>query len=243
MARFAVIGLGNFGYTIIETLIQKGSEVIAIDIDEKKVEEAKAIADTAICLDCTDENALKNVGVDNVDAVVIGIGGNKEVSILTAAILKKLGIAKIYAKVDSELHARILKIMGVRKTIFPEQYVGREIANLLVSQHIFTYMEISEDHTMLEIAVPDSFVGKSLQQLEIRNKYKVSIIAIKHTKEEVDEDGNNVVVDETNVLPSANDLLEKEDRILVIGKNSDVNKLIEISGKIEEKKVEKSIKA
>lgn len=243
MARFAVIGLGNFGYTIIETLIQKGSEVIAIDIDSKKVEEVKTIADNAVCLDCTDENALRSVGIDNVDAVVIGIGNNKEVSILTVAILKKMGIGKIFAKVDSELHARILKIMGVTKTIFPEQYVGREIANLLVSQHIFTYMEISKDHTMVEIAIPEPFIGKSLIELDVRNKFKIAIIAIKYSKPTVDEEGNNVLEEETNILPAADDVFEKGDKILVIGRKSDVNNLISLSKKIEQKKVSQSIKS
>lgn len=243
MAKFAVIGLGNFGYTIIETLIQKGAEVIAIDIDEKKVEEAKTIVTDAIHMDCTDENALHNAGVDNVDAVVIGIGGNKEVSILTVGILRKMGVAKIYAKVDSKLHARILKIMGVKRTIFPEQYVGREIANLLVSQHIFNYMEISKDHTMVEISVPTYFAGKSLKELDVRNQYHISIIAIKYKKATVDEDGENVVMEETNVLPSADDVLQKSDKILIVGKKSDVNQLVDTAHEVNEQAIEQNIKS
>ncbi|MBC8527709.1 MAG: TrkA family potassium uptake protein [Candidatus Cloacimonetes bacterium] len=229
MAQFAVIGLGKFGITIAETLVQKGADVIAIDNDEKKVDEVKTFVANAICLDSTDEQALRAVNISNVDAVVLGIGGNKEVSILTAAILRKIGIGKIIAKVDSELHSRILKIMGVQRTIFPEQYVGKEIANLLTSQHIFTYMEVSKDHTLVEITIPPFFIGKSLKELEVRNKYNVGIVAIKTSRPIVDEDGNNILKEETNVIPSANDIFNEGDKILVIGKRTDVDKLIKLS--------------
>ena len=235
MAQFAIIGLGRFGVTVAETLAQKGAEVIAIDNDEKKVEEVRSFVTNPICLDSTDEQALRAANINNVDAVIIAIGENIEVSILTAAILRKIGVGRIIAKVDSVLHARILKNMGVQKTIFPEQYVGREIANLLVSQHIFTYMEISKNHSMVEIAVPPFFLGKSLKDLDVRNTYNVGIIAIKSSKPTVDEDGNNIVKEETNVIPSADDTLNEGDKILVVGKKTDIDKLIKMS----EKKIRK----
>jgi len=145
MAQFAIIGLGRFGVTVAETLVKKGAEVIAIDNDEKKVEEARGFVTNSVCLDSTDEQALRAIDIGNVDAVVIAIGENIEVSILTAAILRKIGVGKIMAKVDSELHARILSIMGVQRTIFPEQYVGREIANLLISQHILPILKFPKN--------------------------------------------------------------------------------------------------
>jgi trk system potassium uptake protein TrkA len=231
MAQFAVIGLGKFGLTMVETLMQKGAEVIAIDNDERKVEEVRSFVTNAICLDSTDEQALRAANVHNVDAVVLGIGANKEVSILTAAILRKIGVGKIIAKVDSELHARILKVMGVHRVIFPEQYVGREIANLLVSQHIFSYMEISKDHSLVEIAVPPFFIGKSLKELDITNKYNVSITAIKSSKPTIDEDGNSIILEETNVMPRADDIFREGDTVLVVGKKTEIDKLIKISEK------------
>lgn len=236
MSQFAVIGLGRFGITVAETLAQKGAEVIAIDNDEKKVEEVRSFVTNAICLDSTDEQALKAANVNNVDAVVLAIGGNKEVSILTAAILRKIGVGRIIAKVDSVLHARILKIMGVQRTIFPEQYVGREIANLLVSQHIFTYMEVSKDHSLVEISTPPFFIGKSLKELDITNNYNVSIIAIKSSIPTVSENGDNIVKEETNFIPSAGDILNERDTILVIGKKLDIDKLIKMSEKQIKKK-------
>lgn len=231
MAQFAVIGLGKFGFSVAETLIKKGADVIALDNDEKKIEEIRNIVTNATCLDSTDEEALRIANVHNVDAVVLCIGANKEVSILTAAILRKIGIGRIIAKVDSELHARILKIMGVQRTIFPEQYVGREIANILVSQHIFTYVEISKDHSLVEISVPSFFVGNSLKELDVRNKYKIGIIAIKRAKQTVDETGENIVEEEANVIPSGEDILLEDDKILIIGKKNDVDKLIKQSEK------------
>jgi len=231
MAQFAVIGLGRFGRTIVETLIKKGADVIAIDNDEKKVEEVRNFATNAVCLDSTDEQALRAIDITNVDAAVIAIGENIEVSVLTAAILRKIGVSKVFAKVDSELHSKILSIMGVQRTIFPEQYVGREIANLLTSQHIFNYTEISKEHSLVEITVPSFFVGKTLKDLDVRNKYHISIIAIKRSEATVDEFGNNVLLEETNVIPSGNDVLKETDRILIVGKNNDVDRLIKMSEK------------
>jgi trk system potassium uptake protein TrkA len=229
MSQFAVIGLGQFALTVAEILAERGAEVIAIDNDEKKLESIKDLVTSAVCLDSTDEEALRSANIQNVDAVVLGIGETREISILTAAILRKIGITRIYAKADSDLHARILKMIGVQHVILPEQHVGREIANLLLSQHIFSYMEISKGHTLVEVSVPLQFIGKSLKELDLRKTYKLNVVAIKRTKPEVDELGNNIISEETNVLPDPEDVFEPKDTIVVVGKKQDIDKLIKMS--------------
>lgn len=234
MSQFAVIGLGKFALTVAETLAQKGAEVIAIDNDEKKLESIKNLVTNAVCLDSTDEEAMRAANIQNVDAVVLGIGETREISILTAALLRKIGISRIYAKADSDLHARILKMIGVQHVIFPEQYVGREIANLLLSQHLFSYMELSKGHSLVEAAVPTQFIGKSLKELDLRKTYRVNVVAIKRRKPSVDEMGNNVISEETNVLPNAEDVFEKGDTIVVVGKKEDIDRLVKMSEKQED---------
>jgi trk system potassium uptake protein TrkA len=233
MSQFAVIGLGQFALTVAETLAQRGAEVIAIDNDEKKLESIKDIVTSAVCLDSTDEEAVRAANIQNVDAVVVGIGETREISILTAAVLRKIGISRIYAKADSDLHARILKMIGVQHVILPEQHVGREIANLLLSQHIFSYVEISKGHSLVEVAMPSQFIGKSLKELDLRKTYKLNVVAIKRTKPTVDEMGNNIISEETNVLPDAEDVFEKGDSIVVVGKKEDIDRLVRMSEKEE----------
>jgi trk system potassium uptake protein TrkA len=233
MSQFAVIGLGQFALTVAETLAQRGAEVIAIDNDEKKLESIKDIVTSAVCLDSTDEEAVRAANIQNVDAVVVGIGETREISILTAAVLRKIGISRIYAKADSDLHERILKMIGVQHVILPEQHVGREIANLLLSQHIFSYVEISKGHSLVEVAMPSQFIGKSLKELDLRKTYKLNVVAIKRTKPTVDEMGNNIISEETNVLPDAEDVFEKGDSIVVVGKKEDIDRLVRMSEKEE----------
>jgi trk system potassium uptake protein TrkA len=124
-------------------------------------------------------------------------------------------------------------MIGVQHVILPEQHVGREIANLLLSQHIFSYVEISKGHSLVEVAMPSQFIGKSLKELDLRKTYKLNVVAIKRTKPTVDEMGNNIISEETNVLPDAEDVFEKGDSIVVVGKKEDIDRLVRMSEKEE----------
>ena len=131
MARYAVIGLGRFGMTVAKILAENGMEVIAIDKNKDLVNEVSTFVTSAVCMDSTDEAALRSQNLNETDAVIIGIGSNVEECILTAAILKKIGVGIIYAKVESELHGRILKLIGVQHTLLPEEMVGNQLAKTL----------------------------------------------------------------------------------------------------------------
>ncbi len=225
MRKYAVIGLGKFGISVATTLYENGVEVIAIDKDEKKIEEVRGKVSATLKMDSADENSLKHSGITDMDVVILAIG-EVETSVLTSAILKKLGVKNIYAKVDSELHSKILEIIGVRNILFPEKQVGEKLAYTLISPNILRYEKMTSDHCMVELKVPDSYVGKNLQELNLPNEKGVHIIAIKYQSIQVTEDGENIVQTKINNLPGANDIIKEDDILVLLGSTGNINSLI-----------------
>jgi trk system potassium uptake protein TrkA len=176
-------------------------------------------------MDCTDEQSLKNIGITDVDVVILAVG-EVETSVLTSAILKKLGVINIHAKVDSQLHARILEIIGVKNIHFPEKQVGLQLANTLLSPNVLSYISLSSGHCITELAVPDSYIGKTLQQLNLPNERNIHIVAIKYTEMRVTEEGENVVETRVNDLPGANDVIREGDVLILLGPTSNIGELI-----------------
>jgi len=217
MAKFAVIGLGKFGMNVATTLFERGAEVIAIDNDKSLIDEIAGRVSVAIHLNSTDEKALKMNRIQDVDAVILAIGNNIEVSVLTTVLLKKLGVSNIHAKVDSKVHARILELLGVQNIIFPEEQIGRQLAVTIISSSLMQYVDISSGHSVVELLVPDEWIGKTLQELALPTEKGVNIIAIKYTSQSVTEEGENVIQSEINDMPGANDIINEEDIMVLIG--------------------------
>lgn len=226
MAKFAVIGLGKFGFNTATTLFENGAEVIAIDNNQALIDEISGRVTVAINMNSTDEKALKSNKIQDMDAVILAIGNNIEVSVLTAVILKKLGVSNIYAKVDSKVHARILELLGLRNIIFPEEQIARQLANTLLSSSVLEYIDLSSGHSIVELVVPEAWVGKSLQELALPTKKGVNIIAIKYTAQNVTEDGENILERKVNDMPGANDVVKDGDVLVLIGSKTRINNLI-----------------
>ena len=226
MAKYAVIGLGKFGMTVATTLFKNGAEVIAIDNNSNLVEEATPKVSNAYKLDCTDEIALKQLQIQEMDAVVLAIGQNIEVSILTTAILKKLGVAYIVAKADNKLHAKILEIIGVQQVMIPEEQIGLQIAHTLLSHNVVKYLDLNTGHSIVEYLSPKSFIGKSLLELALPTEKGVNVIAIRSNKHFITEDGDNKIENIINDLPGANDVIEEGDTLVLLGPTARINNLI-----------------
>ena len=230
MAKYAVIGLGKFGMTVASTLYKNGSEVIAIDIDIKLVEEASAKVSNAYKLDCTDEIALKQLQMQDMDAVILAIGQNIEVSILTTAILKKIGVAYIVAKADNKLHAKILEIIGVQQAVIPEEQIGLQIAHTLLSRNVVKYLDLNTGHSIVEYLAPKKYIGKTLMELALPTEKGVNVVAIKSNKMTVSEEGDNKVECIINDLPGANDYINEGDTLILLGPTSRINSIISEEG-------------
>jgi trk system potassium uptake protein TrkA len=231
MAKFAVIGLGKFGMNVATTLFDKGAEVIAIDNNRELIDEISGRVSVAINMNSTDEKSLKANRIQDVDAVILAIGNNIEVSVLTSVILKKLGVSNIYAKVDSKVHARILELLGIQNIIFPEEQIGKQLANSLISSSVLEYIDLSSGHSVVELVIPDIWVGKTLQQLALPTEKGVNIVAIKYTSQNVTEEGENIIEKRINDMPGANDVVNEDDVLVLIGPKTKIDDLIKETSK------------
>jgi trk system potassium uptake protein TrkA len=232
MAKYAVIGLGRFGSTVATKLFENGDEVIAFDNNPKAIEEIKGRVSNAVILDSTDERALKEQGINEMDGVILAIGNNIEVSVLTVVILKKFGAGPIYAKVDNKLHRRIMEMLGIKNIYFPEEQIGEQLANSLLSKNVLNYFDLNQKLSVTEITVPPEYVSKTLQDLALPAKRKINIIAIKYQKCKVTDTGDNIIEWETNDMPGANDIIKEGDVLVLLGQKHEIVSLIrEISGK------------
>jgi len=226
MARYAVIGLGRFGMTVAKILAENGKEIIAIDKNQDMVDEISGLVQLAVCMDSTDEAALRSQNLNETDAVIIGIGSNIQESILTAAILRKIGVGVIIAKVESELHGRILSMIGVQQVLLPEEMIGKQLAMRMISRNILEYTDISSEHLMTRLIAPGEFVGKSLQELALPTTKGVNVVAIRYNYLAVTEDGRNVIEKRLNDMPGANDIINEGDELILLGARGNIDKLI-----------------
>ena len=233
MAKYAVIGLGKFGFTVATSLHENGAEVIAIDYDQNLIDDIAGRVTNPVRMNSTNEEDLKKIGIRDVDAAILAIGNNLEVSVLTAVILKKLGVANIYAKVDSKIHARILEMLGIpqENIIFPEELVGNQLANSLLSRSIRNYIDLYSGHSLVELEAPEDWFGKTLQELALPTKRKVNVVAIKYKEALVTETGENKFEMRINDLPGANDVIHEGDVIVLIGSQNKIVELINDTGK------------
>lgn len=210
--QFVVIGLGRFGSSIAKTLYSLGNDVLAIDADEDVIQNIADSVTHAVQADATDENSLRTLGISNFDVAVVTIGSKVQASIMAALLAKDLGVKYILAKAHSELHAKVLKKIGVDRVIFPERDMGVRVAHNLVSTNILDYIELSSDYSIAEIASPEEWYGKTLEELNMRSKYGINVMAIKKNHE-------------VNISPSAEDVIEPDDIVVAIGGIEELNKL------------------
>ncbi|GAA0453009.1 TrkA family potassium uptake protein [Alkalibacillus silvisoli] len=208
---YAVIGLGRFGGSICKELSREGMEVLAIDNDEEKVNEFKEVASHAVIADSTDEIALKDLGFRNIDHVIVAIGDNVHASILTTLIVKELGIETITVKAQNDYHEKVLNKIGADEVVHPERDMGKRIAHSIISSNILDYLELSDEHSVVEVKAGEKMDGNTLIDLDIRARFGCNVVAIKRGKE-------------INVSPMANDVIEQGDIIIVIGADKDIHR-------------------
>ena len=224
---FGVFGLGTFGLEVCREISEKGGKVIAVDFQTELIEKVKNMVTQAILIDSTDEQSLKNAPIEDIDVAVVGIGENIESSILTTAVLKNLGVPYIISRAISDIHGQVLKQVGATEVINIEIEEGKRIASKLISPDIIDKVYIGQNQILAEVMCPKSTVGKSVMALDLRKKLNINIISIKHTSTKIDEMGNPVV--ESNVdFPAPSTIIQKDDILVVVGREKDVDKLKDI---------------
>ena len=210
--EFVVFGLGKFGTSVARALADNGCQVMAVDSDARLVEEIAEDVTYAVCTDVTDADAIHSLGIRNFDGAIVAIGENLEASVLVTIISKELGIPYVLAKAQTELQAKVLKKVGADKIVFPEKETGMRIANNLVSGNFFDAIELSTKYSMMDLDVPEEWVGKTLRELNLRATKKINIIGVKQ-KEEFE------------ITPDPDAPLEADDILVIIGRNQTLSKL------------------
>lgn len=207
MKQFAVIGLGRFGASVARTLAKMGYEVLAVDDDEEMVnniaEEVAYVAQANVM----DERALKSLGLRNFDTVIVAIGHEVKASILVTVMLKEMGVGKIVAKANDELHGRVLQKVGADIVVFPEREMGIRVAHSLASRNIIDQIHLSPEYSIAEMVAPSSFIGRSLTESALRQKHGITVMAIRR--------GEDIIIS-----PEAKQVIQKGDILLVIGRDA-----------------------
>ena len=209
---YAVFGLGRYGSAVAKELVSNGAEVLAVDIDEEKVDEAVKDIPFCRCADVTDPEVLEELGISNVDVVIIAMATNLEASVMSAMLCKEIGVKTVIAKCSSEMNCKILSKVGADKVIFPESESGIRLAKNLLSSGFVDILDISSDVSMVELEVRDEWENKSLLELNLRKKYSINIVSII-------EDGK------VNVMIDPEKPLKKTMRLIVIADTAKLRKL------------------
>jgi trk system potassium uptake protein TrkA len=223
---FAVFGLGSFGLEVCRVLAEMGGKVLAFDNQAQNIERIKDSVSQAMLLDSSDEEALKSAPLEDVDVAVVAMGENIEASILTAALLKNIGVPYLIARAVSDVHQRVLRQIGVHEVLNLEIEEGRRLASRLASPEILEEIAVAGDFIIAEMHLPADLAGKKLASLELPRRYQVSVAAVKRTSTRIDDLGNPEK--KVSVLFPGGDLeLEAEDVLLVLGRQADIERLKE----------------
>lgn len=217
MKRFIVIGLGNFGSSVAETLHALGHDVAALDQNADRVDDMARLVARAAVGDGTDIRTLKRAGAEDADAAVISTGDDITASALSALVLRDLDVEEVYVKVVSHDHARLIEKIGVTETIFPERESGIRLGRRISSRTLLNYVQLSPDFGIQEMAVPSAWVGKSLREVELPRRHGISVVAV-----------HDVLMDRIQSIPDPDALLKESDTLLVAGPNESLEKAARI---------------
>lgn len=227
-SKFAVIGLGKFGSRIARSLASRGAEVIAIDINENHVDALRDEVAHAVILDSTDIRALKSQRLDTMQAIVVAIGEDFEASLLTATHLMDMKVRRIIVRASGQNQIKILAKLGVKEILSPEEEVGGIVAERLLHPTIKTFLQLPDDYEISEIKPPEFIVNKTVEEIRFREKYNLSLISLKR---EFEIEKNGEIIKEKHLLgvPQYNTVIYQEDIIIILGKNNDIQKFIDIN--------------
>ncbi len=222
---FAVLGLGNFGQHVAEALVRARVEVLAIDSNSERVEEMSDLVTQAITADVTDEKALRAAGVDAVDTAIVSIGESIEASVMAVMIVKELGVKEVIAKAANLLHAKVLDRVGATRVVFPEREAAIDLVGELTTASVLNYFQLAEGISVIEVPAPTEIIGKTLRETELRSRFNVNVIAVKHRHLELDKEGVGHEAAQYDVLITPDQSVGKDDTLVIVGKNEDLKKL------------------
>lgn len=210
--QFAVLGLGLFGFSVAEELYRNGVDVLAVDINPDLVDAIQGRVTHAIQADVSDPDALGQLGIQEFDVAIVTIGTDLKASSVVTMLLKDMGVPFIVAKAQDEMHGRMLEKLGADRIIYAERDMGRRIAHSLLSTRILDYIELSADFAMVEIEPLESWLNRTLGELNLRKKPGLNVIAIRSNGE-------------IRVSLDPGTIIRRGDRLLVVGEQTTLDRL------------------
>ncbi|MDD2494325.1 MAG: TrkA family potassium uptake protein [Tissierellia bacterium] len=212
--QFIVIGCGRFGSSVAKTLTKLGHEVMVIDKDADIIKDISEYVAHAVQMDALDEASFRTIGIRNFDVAVIAIGSDIEASIMATLIAKEAGVPVVIAKALTEIHGKVLKRIGADKIIYPERDMGMRVAYGISAPNILDIIEFSPDYSIIETEALKEWENKSLKDLNLSRQYGMTVIAIK-------------TGDKINIVPSSEEIIKKDDVIVVLGSNANLKRIRE----------------
>lgn len=197
---YAVFGLSSYGWAVAKELVRNGAEVLAVDEDEAIVNSAAAEIPFCKCADITEPEVIRQLGIENIDVVIIAMANDLEASVMATMLCKEVGVKTVIAKCSNEMHRKILKRVGADKVVFPEKESGRRMANNLLSSGFVDMIELSQNVSMVELDVKPEWVGKTLMELNLRKKYSINVVAIRQGNDVHTEIDPELALDDTMML-------------------------------------------
>lgn len=213
MKSILIIGLGRFGRHMAKKFSEQNNDVMAIDINEERINNVLPVVTNALIGDATNEQFMETIGVRDFDLCVVAIGDNFQSSLETTALLKDLGAKFVLARASRDVHAKFLLRNGADDVIYTEKETAERLAVKYGSDNIFNYIELNDEYSIYEIAVPSSWLNKSILKVNVRSKYGISILATKQ--------GNNI-----SPLPKPEHVFTDSESLMILGKNEDVSRFI-----------------
>ena len=214
MRRAVVIGLGIFGYNIARTLFKNGFEVVAIDKNKDIIQKIRDYSTKAVLADGTDQEIMNEIGIGEDDIAIISFGEDLAAATLITLHLKQMKVKNIIVKAPNEDHKMILEKVGATDVIIPEKDAGKKLAKSLISPNVMDYIPLSDDYMIFEMASPNSFLGETLAELQLRNRYNIEVIAVR-----------NVISDNVNMVPQTDFVIKGGEVLVVIGKEGNIRKI------------------
>ena len=213
MPRVAVIGLGRFGMTLARELGHGGAEVLAIDRNPHLVDEVKDSVAVAVRLDSTDSEALISLKIQDVHVCVVAIGENFEAALLTTAVVKKLGVPRIVCRAQTAVHAEIFTRIGADEIVQPEMHAGVHLGRRLANPQLEQFIQLADGYSLIELRAPAAFRGKSLEQLGLRTKYQVNLVAVKRLMTDPAGRRRTQIIS----VPRPEDRIQVDDTLVLVG--------------------------
>ena len=213
MKTVLIIGMGRFGHHLANNMISLGNEVMIVDKDESRLEDLTKLISNIKIGDCTNEEVLRSLGVGNFDLCFVCIGSNFQSSLEITSLVKELGAKHVVSKANRDIHAKFLLRNGADEVFYPDRDIAERLAVKYSANHVFDYFELSKDYSIFEIQPKAAWIGRTIEEADIRANYHITVFGIKKNTELV-------------VLPRADYVMHEKDHLLVVGLTKDIDRLL-----------------